>query len=677
MSTYLERELAKCSFDHKELQHFFYESKERFQLIKKLEGLFDNDPLFDPKDDHFLSRRELIKKSIQRSFRAHEVLKQNRDLLGMHSPMHGDGGLPVARFTGSFCGITDHYALFVQTIMFQGTPEQVREWLPKALNLEIIGTYAQTELGHGSNVRALETIATYDEASDSIVVDMPTITAMKWWPGALGLLATHAVVFARLFVHGKDLGFHAVMVQIRDAKHEPMPGVVVGDLGPKMGGNTMDGGFLALKQVRVPRFNLLAKYQQLEKGGAYKAAPKQLAKIGYMTMMKARVALVWGAMGYLAKGNCVVFRYALFRKQGFADSKKGISGGEVSIIEHPILQQRLFPLVGLELALFFGSRRLLNLLKAFDEVVKKAGKDVSGIDTSMLPELHATSAGMKAFGTEMTLAALEEGRKCCGGHGFTYSSGIAKIVLDYIPNVTYEGDRLPMALQTARVLLGALGGKVPKTGSFAYLARSGSTSLTRVDDAAHLVQVWETIARRTVQNAGRLIYFSNKTNKSLDVAMHHNQHRLILTAQAHTIYQLIDAFYSGLASVPEKSRPVIERLFCLFALTKLSELPVTTTHLTVRQGEMIDREVKKLLRLIRPDIYAVIEAPAFNDRTLNSLIARNSDDIYEGMVDWSKRSPLNEEGFTAELHKEILSKTLAKEYLEGKKNRGLMAQSKL
>lgn len=664
MPTYLEQELAAAKVDHLELKHFFYDSRERYEAVQKLDALFDADPLFqNPENDHFLSRSEQVRLAIERGFRAHAILKKNRDLLGMHSPMHGDGGMPVGRFTGSMCGLTDHYALFVQTIMGQGTPEQIREWLPKALNLEIIGTYAQTELGHGSNVRALETVATYDETTDSLVVNMPTITAMKWWPGALGLLATHAVLHARLLVKGKDLGYHTVMVQLRDEHHKPLAGVEVGDIGPKMGGTTMDAGYLRLNNVRIPRTNLLAKFQQLANGGEYTRAPKQLAKIGYMTMMKARVTLVWGAMGYLSKGNAIVFRYAAFRRQGFVDSKAGIAGGEKKILDHVILQSRLFPLVGLQLALFFSSRHLANLLKKFDEVVKKAGKDIESIDTSMLPELHATSAGMKAFGTEMVLAGLEEGRKCCGGQGFTYSSGIARIVLDYIPNVTFEGDRIPMALQTSRVLLGALAGKVPKTGSFAYLARSGRPSLRRVDDVEHIVSVWEGIARNAVNTVGRQLYFSARKHKSQEKAWEANTVRLLTMAQAHTLYQFVDHFALGLKELPAKAQPTATLLFRLFALTKLIEIPVVVSGLTASQGQAIDREVKALLKGIRPDILAFTEAPAFSDRTLNSLIARNSDDIYEGLVDWAKRSPLNKPEFSESLHKDVLSKTLNAKYL--------------
>ena len=69
-----------------------------------------------------------------------------------------------------------------------------------------MGCYAQTELGHGSNVTGLETTATFDESSDEFVIHTPTISATKYWPGGLGMFASHAIVFARLKIKGKDFG---------------------------------------------------------------------------------------------------------------------------------------------------------------------------------------------------------------------------------------------------------------------------------------------------------------------------------------------------------------------------------------------------------------------------------------------------------------------------------------
>lgn len=44
----------------------------------------------------------------------------------------------------------------------QRADEQQRKWLPLASRVQIIGSYARTEFGHGSNVQGLETTATYD-----------------------------------------------------------------------------------------------------------------------------------------------------------------------------------------------------------------------------------------------------------------------------------------------------------------------------------------------------------------------------------------------------------------------------------------------------------------------------------------------------------------------------------
>lgn len=47
------------------------------------------------------------------------------------------------------------------------------------------GCYAQTELGHGSDVQSLETTATYDKASKTFTLNTPTVSATKWWIGEL------------------------------------------------------------------------------------------------------------------------------------------------------------------------------------------------------------------------------------------------------------------------------------------------------------------------------------------------------------------------------------------------------------------------------------------------------------------------------------------------------------
>lgn len=60
-----------------------------------------------------------------------------------------------------------------------GTLEQQAEWVPRAWDCKIIGAYAQTEMGHGTFIRGLETTATYDPSTKEFVINSPTITANK------------------------------------------------------------------------------------------------------------------------------------------------------------------------------------------------------------------------------------------------------------------------------------------------------------------------------------------------------------------------------------------------------------------------------------------------------------------------------------------------------------------
>lgn len=69
--------------------------------------------------------------------------------------------------------------MFVPALKGQGTDEQQSKWLPLAYKMQIIGCYAQTELGHGSNVQGLETTATFDPQTDEFVIHSPTLTSSK------------------------------------------------------------------------------------------------------------------------------------------------------------------------------------------------------------------------------------------------------------------------------------------------------------------------------------------------------------------------------------------------------------------------------------------------------------------------------------------------------------------
>ena len=174
-----------------------------------------------------------------------------------------------------------HNSMFLKTLRSQSNDEQQELFTKPAENFEIIGVrpsssssslrflpfllarcrltrssrssrsqcYAQTELGHGSNVQGLETTATYRPETKSFVINTPGMSSMKWWIGGLGRTADHAVVMAQLYTpDGKDgklvkRGPFPFVVPLRDRKtRELLPGRTVMDIGPKAGYPMTDNG---------------------------------------------------------------------------------------------------------------------------------------------------------------------------------------------------------------------------------------------------------------------------------------------------------------------------------------------------------------------------------------------------------------------------------------------------
>jgi len=90
-------------------------------------------------------------------------------------------------------------------------------------------------LGHGSNVQQLLTVATFDKASDSFILNTPSDLAQKFWIGGIAEYGNTAVVFAQLYIYGKHYGVHPFIVPLRDEKGKTLPGIVTADVGPKVG----------------------------------------------------------------------------------------------------------------------------------------------------------------------------------------------------------------------------------------------------------------------------------------------------------------------------------------------------------------------------------------------------------------------------------------------------------
>ena len=347
-----------------------------------------------------------------------------------------------------------HLSMFIPIMALHTSAAQRKAWYTAAKSFRIIGAYAQTEVAHGSNVRGIQTTAAYDKAADEFIITSPTLSSAKWWPGGLAHTATHAVVYANLLVGDKNLGPHPFFVQLRSLiDHTPLDGIETGDVGPKLGYNSMDNGYALFHGVRIPRTHMLMGYAQLSREGLY-TKQDGAEKVAYGIMLDVRARICINSAYVLARALTIGVRYSCVREQGFATglagSRSGTGAGtnmmEVAVMEYPTQQRVLMPLLSLCFALHYNGAEIRADYVRYTETHELA----------LLPDLHATSAGLKALITYRVSDGIEACRKMCGGHGFLVNAGFADLHTSYLAFATLEGTREVLQQQAGRHLIKVL-----------------------------------------------------------------------------------------------------------------------------------------------------------------------------------------------------------------------------
>src|SRR5215213_1800594 len=127
------------------------------------------------------------------------------------------------------CGV--QFGLFGGAVLHLGTMRHHERHLTAIARFELPGCFAMTETGHGSNVQALATTATYDPGTEEFVVHTPAPDARKDYIGNAARDGRMAVVFAQLVTGGEARGVHALLVPIRNEDGSLCEGVRLEDCG--------------------------------------------------------------------------------------------------------------------------------------------------------------------------------------------------------------------------------------------------------------------------------------------------------------------------------------------------------------------------------------------------------------------------------------------------------------
>ena len=564
-----------------------------------------------------------------------------------------------------------HHSMFIPTLEGQLTEEQQQHWLPLARHYGIIGTYAQTEIAHGSFVRGLQTTATFDPDSDSFTVHTPSPSAIKWWPGNLGKTANVVVLMARLISLGRDYGVHPFLVPIRDLdSHRPLPGVTVGDLGPKFAYEMNDNGYLRLEHVRIPRANMMMRFATLDSSGHY--APAAHAKLSYGTMVFVRSWIVIEASRYLAKALTIAVRYSAVRLQ-FPKAGQAATAEEEQVLNYQTQQHQLFPLLATAFAFHFTGAYMKRLYYTNMQ-------QLSAGDLSLVKAIHVNSSGLKALTTAVTADAIELCRKCCGGHGYSRFSGLIDLYGNYVPACTYEGDNTIMLLQTARELLHVWNearglqhdekksakaakstpkSKAKNTDPHSLAAlyatddwRAQKSTLDSVDNCRSLDLLLAAFHHRssrvlsdTCQRFNELIA---KHGLSPDVAYEQCKVELVRCAKSHCWMLILDQFIQAVRRVRSEP-PVLAVLTSLCQLFGVSVMErdmgdfTEDGYVSSAQAAVVRQTVRELLAVVRVDAVALVDSFDFSDHYLNSALGKWDGDVYNCLYAWSNQAnPMNQ-----------------------------------
>ncbi|KAI6860060.1 acyl-CoA oxidase [Hortaea werneckii] len=552
-----------------------------------------------------------------------------------------------------------HYSMFITTIREQGDENQRSYWLPKIEAMEVIGCYAQTELGHGSNVRGIECEARWCPQKKQFVLHSPTLTASKWWNGTMGRTANHAIVVAHLLVpkspHSSDYvdhGPHPLVVQIRDMKtHKPLPGIAVGDIGPKYGYAPMDNGYMLFDHVHVPHSAMLSRYSWIDPNTCTYSKPANPAVV-YGSLTAVRASIIMHARLIMARAVTVAVRYTCVRRQFQDRDSKDKDAPELSVLDYPTVQIRILSLLATMFALHYTGAAMQSLYEGTRAKIDQG-------DFSKLAVLHARSSGLKSLCTELAANSIETCRRALGGHGFGGGSGLIQLNNDYLSKPTVEGDNWMITQQTASYLIKRMAAAVAAKGESqdeveaacrdwlrAGRGSEGGAPLRIFDDDQQIVEAFSRRSRYLTYQA-----YLHREVKKRDWNSMLIQLRKVSHAESQSI--LVSNFYDALQRSDEDLRPGVrihlQKLFKLFALYTMEQEARDFLKAQAVSDEDLDQlpeTIQILMADIRPHAVNLVDAWKIPDFLLDSALGRYDGKVYEDLFNRAHRlNPLNDTTF--------------------------------
>mmetsp|Transcript_92191 Transcript_92191/g.282185 ORF Transcript_92191/g.282185 Transcript_92191/m.282185 type:complete len:728 (-) Transcript_92191:320-2503(-) len=695
----LRRERRGAQFDLWDLTTVIYGGEEKLAEVERQTRLVMSEPRLQADDLWWMSRKERYIRACERGelfvklVREHNIPFEER--------------YPLELLLGEDLFVLLHDIMFAPTLLNLADDEQQSWWLHKALNYDILGTYAQTELTHGSNVRGIKTTATYDPTlfeDGGWHVHTPSLEAMKWWPGGLAKSCNCCILMARVVIAGKDYGPHPFFFQVRDWEtHESLAGIELRDIGQKLGYNGMDNGGMRITNVTIPRRNLLMRFVSVDREGNYKKIGDDKMLFGTMTYTRLKISSMSGFN--LAKACTTATRYSAVRRQfqmqrvllgsdlEVADAGESAEGvlnaqeqlnnlvkpskrAEAQVLDYSSQQYIIFPQLALAFAMHFAAQ---DIHKRYDIAIQEFRS--SKFDA--LTEMHVATSTLKAVSTVLMADGMEQCRKCMGGHGFLNSAGVGPQMLSALPQATYEGDFVVLSIQVGQQLLNAVSARMlkqrksnPKTPLLQYIYEFDPMNVPKppkVDDLEGLLDDGEFLVSCMKHRANFLHFTTAQTfqqevqrqGKPGPATLDAVKIELMRMTYAHAYVLYAELFLKRVQETEAEYPKVASVLRLLFQLFCISVMD-TSYEKGGGLGEFIAagalppgayavmlKKQKELLRDIRPHAIPLVDGWNIPDFLLNSCLGRYDGRVYEALYEQTKYEPLNDADVTEGYYKHL------------------------
>lgn len=505
-----------------------------------------------------------------------------------------------------------HFGLFGGSVASLGTTFHHDKYLKDIGSMALPGCFAMTEMYHGSNVKALQTTAIYQEESQTFIIHTPTQNDRKTYIGNAAMHAQMATVFAQLIVNEEEHGIHAFLVPIRDQHGVTMPGITIGDNGHKMGLNGVDNGTLHFDSITIPKKNLLNKYGDVDENGQY-TSPISSPSRRFFTMLGT---LVGGRLCVPIAGNTAAKKalnmavyFALDRKQFGPPGKP-----EQSIMDYPTHQKKLMPLIANAYAYDFAHHHLLN------EYTNHTGTDHQ--------EIEALAAGLKSLSTWNATATIQTCREACGGKGYLSEMYFDLLKADTDIFTTFEGDNTVLLQLTAKSRLTYFRkqfGKMDWWDTLKYISSIASTNLTELNalvtrdtSEEHLLGDEFQLAAFTYREEYSLRSLAMRLSKKIKGGM--DSYEAFLDVQVHLIDMasayidriVLEQFIKTIKEQEQNSvKEVLISLKNLYALHRIEEYKgwyLEHDYISASKSLAINKLVSKLCKELKEESQHLVDA---------------------------------------------------------------------